>query len=119
MLWLKLASAGLWHLIVDYALGSSLIAALLLAAFGLSLIGRIPLIGTALASMLAPLKLDLIWAAVAVAGAILWGAHMQRDEHARCVAKETVIVHAVDEAVKGATAPAAKDLADPYDSPNN
>ena len=119
MLALKLAAAGLWHIIVDYALGSSLIAGLLVAAFGLSLIGKIPLIGAVLAKILAPLKLDLIWAAVAVAGAILWGAHMQRDEHARCVAKETVIVRAVDSAVKAAKRPAAQKQADPWDSPDN
>ena len=96
---LKLTFAGLWPLIVDWAIPLSAIVGLLaLEYFSVAVGTYIP----PLAPLLERFRKDLLWLAAVIAICLAWGWHMQRDEKARCVAKANVIVHEVDKAVTDA-----------------
>ena len=121
MIWefIQHAFAGMWGLIVAWTLGSSIVAALLVAALAPTLLGGIPVVGPFILKVLQPLRIDLLLAAVGVAGALVWGAHMQALEKSRCVAQKIVVTKYVTKIVQKAQSPKVQKEKDPYDSPSN
>lgn len=111
------AFAGLWALIVAWALGSSIVAGLLVAALAPTLLAGIPIVGPFLVKFLQPLRIDLLLAAAGVAGALVWGGHMQALERSRCVAQHVVVTKYITKVVTKAKQPTKQK--DPYDDPNN
>ena len=111
------AFAGLWDIIVSWALGSTLLALLLVGALAPTLFAGVPILRIVV-KWLQPLRIDLLLAAAAVAGAMVFGAHMQNLERQRCKAQTVVVTKYITRVVKQATSPAARKQKDPYDDPN-
>lgn len=111
MLFLSLAFAGIWHLIVDY-LGMFAFAAVLI--IGSFLVGEVPFFGK--------ISADMRWVAAAIVACLLWGAHIQHDTDLRWEAKQAVLNKAVSKIVVQTTPrPNAKHKAprDRWDNPKN
>lgn len=105
---IHLAFAGVWAYVFHWGTGVALIALCLFAAYGTQVIAAVPLVGPFLARGLAPLRKDLLWAAVAVAVA-MGGMYVgNKDASARCVAKANVVTSVVHKAVIKATKPASR-----------
>lgn len=116
---MDLLFAGAGAIIAHWGLGVGLIIICLFLAFGTQLLAGIPLIGTVLADLFAPLRKDLLWLAAAIALALFVYSVGVHDEAARCVAKTEVIKQKVDKAVDKATDKAKSGTKDPWDSPEN
>lgn len=101
MLTLKLAFAGIGHLIGDYSV-MVIIAGLLIAAAIFST--AIPYVGP----FLTKFRADLLWCAAFIIGCLLWGAHIQHDDNLRWEAKAGLIDKTVHKATtKADHAPAS------------
>jgi hypothetical protein len=100
---IKLAFAGIGHLLADYSIASLVAGALLVGSF---FVDEVPLLGKVSA--------DMRWAAVFIIGCLVWGAHIQHDDDLRWMAKQTVINGAVSHAT---TKPNVDPNKDKFDSP--
>lgn len=113
---IKLALAGLGHLIAHWSIGLIIIAVcLVLEFFSGWIVGYLPV----LAKLIAWLQKYLLFIAVGTA-LVLFGEWLgAKDMAGRCEAKAEVVDAEVTKTVKRTQTPAAKRQADPFDSPDN
>jgi hypothetical protein len=92
----KLFFAGLWPLIWDYSWPLTIILIIFLIEIFSTTIGiYVPF----LAPVLDKIRKDLLWVAVTIAIALLWGAKVGYDAKLRCDAKAAVVVEEVSKEV--------------------
>jgi hypothetical protein len=96
MIALKLAVAGIGHLVADYSALSVLAGGLIALAF---LSQFIPVVGP----FLTKFRADLLWAAALLIAMLLWGAHIQHDTNLQWQAKQAVLDKAVEKIVTQTT----------------
>lgn len=96
--WFDLQFAGVWPLIGDWVLPLGIMA------ICIGLVLCMQLLPVWLQNILSPWEKDLLWVAVMIGLCLAWGAKMQRDDKARCDAKNGVVVTEVHRARTSAAA---------------